>query len=50
MNRNGEHSSEQLFSCWAKALFEGALGHPVEVVAEQTIIKGDKQCKLKITL
>jgi len=35
---------------WAKALFEGALGHPVEVVTEQTIVNGDKQCKFKINL
>ena len=35
---------------WAKALFEGALGRPVEVVAEQTIIRGDKQCKFKLVL
>jgi len=35
---------------WAKALFEGALGRPIEVVTEQTIIKGDKQCRFKIIL
>lgn len=35
---------------WAKALFEGALGRPVEVVTEQTIVNGDKQCKFKIIL
>ena len=33
---------------WAKALFEGALGIPVEVVMEQSIIGGDEQCKFRI--
>jgi predicted hydrocarbon binding protein len=35
---------------WAKALFEGATGKPVEVVMEESIIKGDKQCKFRIAL
>ena len=35
---------------WAKALFEGALGRPVEVVLEQSIVRGDGQCKLRIVL
>jgi len=35
---------------WAKALFEGALGKPVEVIMEKSIIKGDKQCRLRIVL
>jgi len=35
---------------WAKALFEGALGRPVEVVMEESIVKGDKQCKFRIIL
>jgi predicted hydrocarbon binding protein len=35
---------------WAKALFEGALGRPVEVVMEQSIVKGDDQCKFRIIL
>lgn len=35
---------------WAKALFEGALGRPVEVMTEQTIVRGDKQCKFRIIL
>ena len=35
---------------WAKALFEGALGRPVEVIMEKSIVKGDKQCKLRIDL
>ncbi len=35
---------------WAKALFEGALGRPVEVVMEESIVKGDKQCKFRIVL
>ena len=33
---------------WAKALFEGALGRPVQVLREQTILHGDKQCKFQI--
>ncbi len=37
-------------SGWAKALFEGALGRPVEVLMEQSIINGDKQCKFRIVL
>ena len=35
---------------WAKALFEGALGRPVEVVMEKSIIRGDEQCKFRIIL
>ncbi len=35
---------------WAKALFEGALGRPVVVAMEQSIISGDKQCKFRIAL
>jgi predicted ArsR family transcriptional regulator len=35
---------------WAKALFEGALGRPVEVVMEKSIINGDDECKLRILL
>jgi predicted hydrocarbon binding protein len=35
---------------WAKALFEGALGRPVEVIMEQSIISGDKECKFRIVL
>jgi predicted hydrocarbon binding protein len=35
---------------WAKALFEGAIGRPVEVVLEKSIINGDDQCKLRIML
>ena len=35
---------------WAKALFEGALGRPVEVVMEESIVKGDKRCKFRIVL
>lgn len=35
---------------WAKALFEGALGRPVEVTKEESIIGGDKQCKFRIIL
>jgi predicted hydrocarbon binding protein len=35
---------------WAKALFEGALGRPVEVIMEESIVKGDKQCKFRILI
>ena len=35
---------------WAKALFEGALGRPVEVLRKETILNGDKQCKFQIIL
>jgi len=35
---------------WAKALFEGALGRPVEVLMEESIINGDKQCKFRVVL
>ena len=33
---------------WAKALFEGATGKPVEVNMEKSIINGDDQCKCEI--
>jgi predicted ArsR family transcriptional regulator len=35
---------------WAKALFEGATGKPVEVKMEESIINGNNQCKFRITL
>jgi predicted hydrocarbon binding protein len=35
---------------WAKALFEGALGRPVEVRMEKSVINGDTQCKFRIML
>lgn len=35
---------------WAKALFEGATGKPVEVVMEKSIISGDDQCRFRIML
>jgi predicted hydrocarbon binding protein len=35
---------------WAKALFEGATGKPVEVVMEKSIINGDDQCKFRVML
>lgn len=35
---------------WAKALFEGALDRPVEVVMEESIIKGDKQCRFRVII
>jgi predicted ArsR family transcriptional regulator len=33
---------------WAKALFEGALGRPVEVKLEKSIVSGDNECRFKI--
>jgi len=33
---------------WAKALFEGALGRPVEVIMEKSIVKGDEQCRFRV--
>ena len=35
---------------WVKALFEGALERPVEIIMAESIMKGDKQCKFRITL
>ena len=35
---------------WAKALFEGALGRPVEVIMEKSIINGDNECKFRVML
>ena len=35
---------------WAKALFEGALERPVEVIMEKSIINGDSECKFRIML
>jgi predicted ArsR family transcriptional regulator len=35
---------------WAKALFEGVLGRPVEIILEESIVKGDKRCKFRIIL
>jgi len=35
---------------WAKALFEGALGRPVEVTLQKSIIAGDSECRFKIGL
>jgi predicted hydrocarbon binding protein len=35
---------------WAKALYEGALGRPVEVIMEESIVSGDTQCKFRIVL
>lgn len=35
---------------WTKALFEGVLERPVEVVMEKSIINGDNQCKFRIIL
>lgn len=33
---------------WAKALFEGAVGRPVEVKLEKSIISGDNECRFRI--
>ena len=35
---------------WAKALFEGVLGKPVDVIMEESIVNGDAQCKFRIAL
>jgi hypothetical protein len=35
---------------WAKALFEGALGRPVQVTLQKSIIAGDNECRFKIEL
>jgi predicted hydrocarbon binding protein len=35
---------------WAKALFEGALGRPVDVVMEKSIVNGDDECKFRVIL
>ena len=35
---------------WAKALFEGALGRPVEVIKEKSIIDGDSECRFTVIL
>jgi predicted ArsR family transcriptional regulator len=35
---------------WAKALFEGALGKPVDVTLEKSIIAGDNECRFEIGL
>lgn len=35
---------------WSKALFEGALGRPVEVIMEKSMINGDNQCKFRVIL
>jgi hypothetical protein len=35
---------------WAKALFEGATGKPVEVIMEKSIISGDSECRFRVLL
>jgi predicted ArsR family transcriptional regulator len=35
---------------WAKALFEGALGRPVEVAMEKSMINGDNECRFRVML
>ena len=38
-------------SCgWTKALFEGALDRPVEVIKEKSIIGGDSECRFRVVL
>ena len=35
---------------WAKALFEGVLGRPVEVTLQKSVIAGDDECRFRIDL
>jgi predicted hydrocarbon binding protein len=35
---------------WAKALFEGALGKPVYVIMEESVVNGDERCRFRIVL
>jgi len=45
--------SETYCNCsrgWAKALFKGAIGRPVEVIKEKSIIGGDSECRFRIIL
>lgn len=35
---------------WVKELFEGAMGKPVEVIMEKSIINGDNECRFRIVL
>ena len=35
---------------WVNALFEGALGRPVEVVMEESIVRGDEHCKFRVVV
>jgi predicted hydrocarbon binding protein len=35
---------------WVKALFEGALDKPVQVIKEKSIIGGDSECKFRVIL
>ena len=33
---------------WAKELFEQALGKPIDVIMEESIVQGDEQCKFRL--
>ena len=35
---------------WAKALFEGALGRPIDVTLEKSILAGNDECRFKVAL
>jgi hypothetical protein len=35
---------------WVKALFEGALDKPVEVIKEKSIVGGDRECRFRVVL
>ncbi|UCG45506.1 MAG: hypothetical protein JSV58_01630 [Candidatus Bathyarchaeota archaeon] len=35
---------------WIKALFEGAIGRPIDVRLEGSIVNGDTQCRFRIIL
>lgn len=35
---------------WVKELFEGAVGRPVDVTLEKSIIAGDDECRFRIEL
>jgi len=35
---------------WARALFEGVLGKPVEVIIEKSIVNGDDECRFRLVL
>jgi len=45
-----EHTATARSIGRAKALFEGALERSVEVIMKESIINGNKQCKLEIVL
>lgn len=35
---------------WTKEMFEQALGRPIEVKLESSVIRGDKECRLRVML